>query len=147
MPAVFPVWDHIPPIHWVVLRPGEMARERSARILVVDDDPAIAATVSEILKDEGYAVLIARDGAEAMQLLGGSAGAIDLILLDMRMPGMDGWAFAAAYRQLPGPHAPLVTMTAAQSAHAWAQEIDAQGVLAKPFELPDLLRIVERFTA
>ena len=146
-PPIVPFWVDPPPITWVDFRPDPSARERSARILVVDDDAAIAATVTAILEDEGYSVLVARDGAEALGLLEGSAGAVDLILLDMRMPGMDGWAFAQAYRQLPRPHAPVVTMTAAHSAQTWASEIASEGVLPKPFELTDLLSVVERFTA
>jgi CheY-like chemotaxis protein len=58
---------------------------------------------------------------------------------------MDGWTFAHAYRQRPGPHAPIVVLTAARDAANWAAQIDTQGVLAKPFELDQLLDIVERF--
>ncbi len=66
-----------------------------------------------------------------------------LILLDMRMPVMDGWAFAQALRAR-GAAPPIVVMTAAQDARRWAQEIGATGYLAKPFELHDLIDVVQR---
>jgi CheY-like chemotaxis protein len=68
----------------------------------------------------------------------------DLILLDMKMPNMDGWTFAKEYRRRPEPRAEIVVLTAARDASAWAAEIDADGVLAKPFELDALYEVVER---
>ena len=61
----------------------------------------------------------------------------------MRMPVMDGWGFARALRER-GIKLPILVMTAAQDARRWAQEIDAEGYLAKPFDLLDLLSAVER---
>jgi CheY-like chemotaxis protein len=58
---------------------------------------------------------------------------------------MDGWAIADAYRRRPGPHAPIVVLTAAQDAAARAAQINADGYLGKPFELDDLLNVVARY--
>ena len=110
-------------------------------ILVVDDDPSIRATVSEILELEGYPVETAADGAEALQAVERVRPA--LVLLDMRMPVLDGWGFARALRER-GVELPIVVMTAAQNARTWAAEIRAAGYLAKPFDLLDLLTTVER---
>jgi CheY-like chemotaxis protein len=110
-------------------------------ILVVDDDPAIRTTVSEILELEGYPVATASNGAEALEAV--ERVTPSLVLLDMRMPVLDGWGFARALRQR-GIAMPILVMTAAQSARAWAEEIGAQGYLAKPFDLTDLLTAVER---
>jgi two-component system chemotaxis response regulator CheY len=110
-------------------------------ILVVDDDPSIRTTISEILMMEGYPVETAADGAEALQVVERAQPA--LVLLDMRMPVMDGWGFARALRDR-GMHLPILVMTAAQNARRWAEEIGAEGYLAKPFELLDLLNAVER---
>jgi two-component system chemotaxis response regulator CheY len=113
-------------------------------LLVVDDDPAILSTVSDILSDEGYHVVTATNGAEALETL----ERIDpqLILLDMRMPVMDGWQFAQAMaareRQFP-----IIVMTAAQDARRWAREIGAAGVISKPFDVLELLDIVARQVA
>ncbi|MBI3970836.1 MAG: response regulator [Chloroflexi bacterium] len=66
-----------------------------------------------------------------------------LVLLDMRMPVLDGWGFARRLRER-GMDLPIVVMTAAQDAKCWAQEIGAAGYVPKPFELPDLINAVER---
>lgn len=67
-----------------------------------------------------------------------------LILLDIRMPGLDGWQFAAGYRALPGPHAPIVVITAGRDAAGRAAEVGADDYLDKPFALDDLVAIVSR---
>lgn len=110
-------------------------------ILVVDDDPAIVSVVSEILDLEGYEVETATNGQEALRVMDRLRPAI--VLLDMRMPVMDGWGFARALRER-GESVPILVMTAAQNARAWAEEIGAQGYLAKPFEVMDLIEAVER---
>lgn len=110
-------------------------------ILVVDDDPSIRTTVYEILDLEGYAVETAANGAEALQAL--ERVQPSLVLLDMRMPVLDGWGFAQALQDR-GIHLPILVMTAAQNARNWAAEIGADGYVAKPFELLDLLAAVER---
>ena len=112
-----------------------------APVLVVDDDPLIRTSISEILDLEGYPVATAANGAEALESVEKSRPS--LVLLDMRMPIMDGWGFAGALGER-GIHLPILVMTAAQSAETWAQEVGADGYLAKPFELVDLLDAVER---
>jgi len=107
------------------------------QILIVDDDPEIRAMLEITLADEGYEVLSAPDGAAALALL--EHHRPGLILLDMRMPVMDGWAFARAYAARPGPHAPLLVMTAAVDATRWAREVEACASVAKPFDLNRLL--------
>ena len=97
-----------------------------------------------VLGSEGYWVTTANNGAVALDQLGREA--FDLILLDMRMPVMDGWSFARAYRQSRGPKAPIVVLTAAHDAAERAAQISADGYLGKPFELDDLLELVARYT-
>lgn len=111
-------------------------------ILVVDDDEPIAATMAEILSTVGYKVEIAEDGKEALRAIEKTTPS--LILLDMRMPVMNGWDFAAEARRR-GITVPIVVVTAAESARRWAQEIGATGYLAKPFDLLDLLEVVRRY--
>lgn len=115
----------------------------SGRILVVDDDESILDFVREALEDEGFEVVTATDGAEALELA--AARPPDLILLDMRMPIVDGWEFAETYARTPGPHAPLIVMTAARDAASIAEDIHAAGYLAKPFTLDDLLSLAEQY--
>lgn len=116
-----------------------MSHQRA--ILIVDDDPAILSTVAEILEFEGYPVETATNGLEALTLL--DTLSPSLILLDMRMPLMDGWQFSRLMRERGLRH-PILVMTAAQDAQRWAQEIEADGVLPKPFDLADLLEAVEQ---
>jgi CheY-like chemotaxis protein len=111
-------------------------------ILIIDDDPAIRATVAEILESEGYSVATASNGADGLQSLDRIDAA--LVLLDMRMPILDGWGFARALHAR-GIQVPILVMTAAQDARRWAREINAEGYIAKPFDLLDLLDAVGRF--
>ena len=117
----------------------------SKRVLVVDDDAGIRDLVDLALSDQGYEVLAAADGQAALALVGRTAP--DVILLDMRMPVMDGWAFARAYRAQPGPHAPLIVCTAARDAAASAAQIQAAAYLAKPFHVRDLVSCVAAYAA
>jgi len=63
----------------------------------------------------------------------------DVIVLDMKMPGMDGWEFAKLYRERCEQPAPIVVVTAAKDAAQRGTEVDAESSLAKPFDLTDLL--------
>jgi two-component system, chemotaxis family, chemotaxis protein CheY len=109
------------------------------RVLVVDDEPDIRATVAEMLEIEGYAVEEAANGADALAAIDRQQP--DVILLDMRMPVLDGWGFAA---ELNGRaiEIPIVVMTAARDAARWAAEIGANAALPKPFGFDELIQAV-----
>jgi len=113
----------------------------STRILVVDDDDAIRDFVREALEFEGYPVETVSDGAEALAAI--ERERPSLMLLDMRMPVLDGWGVVEALRQRE-IRLPVVVMTAAQDARRWAQEVGAAAHLAKPFEIDDLFGVVHR---
>lgn len=119
-----------------------MMKVMADTILVVDDDPSILETVSDILEFEGYEVETVTNGQEALAWV--QAETPSLVLLDMRMPVLDGWGFSREVRER-GLRMPIVVMTAAQNARKWADEIEADGYVSKPFELPDLLEAVRRF--
>ncbi|GAC1437024.1 MAG: response regulator [Chloroflexota bacterium] len=123
---------------------GETARPSGCPILVIDDDPTILSLVTEILRDEGYPVHTATNGREGLATLDGTSPRV--VLLDMRMPVLDGWGFAHAFHER-GCRAPLVVMTAARDAQRWAEEVGATASLAKPFGVDDLLGTVERLCA
>jgi CheY-like chemotaxis protein len=114
-------------------------------LLVVDDEASIRDVLELILSQEGYEVATAPNGAAALSWLEQATPA--LILLDMKMPVMDGWQFAREYRQRPGPHAPIVVITAATDAAQRAREIAADAYVAKPCALDDLFRVVARFAS
>lgn len=116
-------------------------------VLVVDDDQYIREVIVELLEDEGYAVLQAANGSEALNVLQARAQLHlpCLILLDLMMPQMNGWEFRAAQQQTPDlAHIPVVTI----SAHAdvlTALQIDAAEHLPKPLDIDRLLTIVEHY--
>ena len=111
------------------------------RVLVVDDDRVIRQCIAETLKEEGSEAVTAANGAEALELV--KAGqSPDLIVLDMRMPVLDGWGFAREYRAMPGPHAPILVITAAHDSPERLVELQAEDVLPKPFDLDQLVRSV-----
>ena len=110
-------------------------------ILVVDDDPSIRRIVSEILIMEEYEVATAPNGAEALVAVEHERPT--LVLLDMRMPVLDGWGFVQALRGR-NIKVPILVMTAAQDTARWAAEVGAAGHLAKPFDMSELLSSVER---
>ncbi len=114
-------------------------------ILVVEDDPAIRSFLKLALEFEGYAVLAASHGREALELLARTERPC-LILLDLMMPVMNGWEFAEALRQdarLADTPVALVT--------AYVEDAKtfrgAQEVLRKPIDLDRLLGVVKRFCA
>jgi len=112
-----------------------------SRILVVDDDRFILEFIALFLRDEGYTVDLAHDGQTALDVV--ERDPPNLVLLDMRMPIMDGWKFAAqlAERNIS---LPIVVMTAAPHAERVAREISAMGWIAKPFTLPELRATIRR---
>ncbi len=114
----------------------------SKPILIVEDDPDLLDMMEIVLESAAYPVNRALNGQEALELT--RSRMPGLILLDMKMPVMDGWEFASHFRQEFDASAPIVVVTAAADARLRAQEIGAQGFLAKPFEIDDLLRSVER---
>jgi two-component system, OmpR family, response regulator MprA len=111
------------------------------RILVVDDDAGVRDVLADSLATEGYHVATAASGAAALPLVA-SAGP-DIIVLDMRMPGMSGGDLAEALRGA-GVTIPILVLTAVQDPEAVAGEIGAADWIAKPFDLVDLLAKVER---
>lgn len=111
-----------------------------SRVLVVDDDRDIRDLIRFALVEAGHEVAVAEDGLAALEA--SRSFAPDLILLDMRMPRMDGWTFAQAYRARREPQAKLVVVTAARDAAATASAIAADAWLAKPFSLDELYAVV-----
>ena len=132
--------------------PTSTLERRNRPVLVVDDEPNIRTFVRLALEDEGYGVVTAGDGAEALEVL--RVTDPSLILLDLRMPGMDGHEFVHAYRaweseaaqraQRPVSPVPIILVTASRIPEVDPKEFGASGVLRKPFEVAVLLEHVAR---
>jgi CheY-like chemotaxis protein len=115
------------------------------RVLVVDDDRSIQGFLAEALADEGYEVRTAANGREAVAILRGWRP--DLILLDLMMPEMDGWAFRAEQRTMPNAaDVPVIVLSAARDLSTKAHDLTPARVFAKPFDLAALLGAIERLT-
>src|SRR5947209_15855072 len=113
-------------------------------VLVVDDDPDILQTLALCLSTEGYRVVMASNGKEALDLLGTEKPAC--ILLDLMMPVMDGWQFVAELDQRGMRKAPLLILSADRAVQGHAARLHADAFLAKPFDLDDLLGKVSQLT-
>ena len=115
------------------------------RVLVVDDDEDIRKLLFTALSDAGYEVAVAADGAEAIDAVRHRRP--DLILLDLMMPRVSGWGFTERYAREPGPHAPIIVLTAVSGQVLRLPEHGVTRVLPKPFSVDALLRHVERALA
>ena len=112
-----------------------------SKILVVEDDADIRELIAMSLLEEGHELHAVEHGQAALAAL--AAFDAKLIVLDLRMPVMDGLEFLRVYRASEGPHAHIIAMTAAPDAGLTASEIGVDAVLFKPFALEDLLGYVE----
>jgi CheY-like chemotaxis protein len=110
------------------------------RVLVVEDDATTRDLLLMVLTDEGYAAVGAADGERALALASEAVPA--LIVLDVRMPYMDGWAFLRAFRERHPQPVPVVVASALGINAEEAFALGAAALLPKPFELDDLLRVV-----
>jgi CheY-like chemotaxis protein len=113
------------------------------RVLVVDDDPSIRELIALALEDDGFEVVGAPEGESALNMIPELKP--DLILLDTRMPIMDGREFARRYRELDEPTAALIILTAVDDPEATAIDVGADGFLPKPFDLADLSTVVNQY--
>lgn len=120
---------------WVVLAPK--------RVLVVDDDDGIRAAVAEVLDFEGYDVVTARNGAEALEQI--RTARPDAVVLDLMMPVMDGWTFMEVCRKEElCDGTPVLVMSAYRNLAETAPNLGANACIAKPFDLDVLIGAVER---
>jgi CheY-like chemotaxis protein len=116
-----------------------------ARILVVEDDSDLRRSLAEVLEDEGFEVSCARDGEDALRQLDGPAP--HAILLDLTMPGMDGWTFRSRQRgdpRLAGIPTVVISAAYAGDPRGMAEELAPDAYLPKPFEIASLLSTLKR---
>src|SRR5258706_2368720 len=121
----------------------------AAKILVVDDDPNVQRLLQYTLKQEGYEVVIASDGAEGFRLWG--AEAPDLILLDVMLPKLDGYQVATKIRTEEGTtgHVPIIMLTAEREVEQKVRGLraGADDYLIKPFHTAELLARIKSLLA
>jgi CheY-like chemotaxis protein len=119
---------------------------RGCTVLVVDDDPRNAFVLTDVLQMRGVTVVQAGDGRNAITEL--LAGGIDLVLMDVMMPQMDGYATTRAIRQMPQfAKLPVITVTARAMPGDREKSIDAGATdyITKPIDVEELLTCMERW--
>ncbi|MCW2725165.1 MAG: DNA-binding response regulator [Frankiales bacterium] len=113
-----------------------------AQILVVDDDPGIRQLLTDVLEIDGHEVRVAADGVAAVRAL--EILRPHCIVLDVMMPGLDGYGVLRSVRKLDGDPIPVIMLTAAAepdtAMRAWADGVDY--FLAKPFEADEVLDLI-----
>lgn len=108
------------------------------RVLVVEDEQTIASLLLEMLQDEGFEPRHAADGVDALELL--QTWLPNAILLDLKLPRLDGWGFRAAQRDLPEPlcSVPVIVMSGVRYTDR-LHTLAAAAVIPKPFDTDELL--------
>src|SRR5215831_20671132 len=110
-----------------------------ARVLIADDEDPMRSLVARAVAMDGHDIVVAQDGAEALEILTREDGAFDLLLTDIQMPTMDGIALAlAAARDFPGLAILLMTGFADQRERASNLEALVHDVVTKPFSVVDI---------
>lgn len=117
-----------------------MAESKSRRVLVVEDDEGIRDALCDLLESEGFDVSSAVHGRDALEKLRNSDGQRpDVILLDLMMPVMDGWAFRSEQQRDPKlADIPVVVITASRQADL--ASLRPRAFLKKPIDFDELLR-------
>jgi DNA-binding response OmpR family regulator len=110
---------------------------RSITVLVVDDEPRLADVVRMNLEVEGYRVLTAANGMEALARL--TQDLPDLVVLDVMMPEMDGFETLRRIRQVSSVPVIMLTVRAEEADRIKGLEIGADDYLTKPFSQPELV--------
>lgn len=118
---------------------------RSRNVLVADDEAEIRDVVKSSLERDGYKVWLAADGTEALRLYRGRIGKIDAVVLDVRMPRLDGPTTLTALRTLT-PEIPCCFISGDFGSYTPDNLCDHAGtaVLMKPFDLPALTRVLDQ---
>ena len=124
-----------------------MLEQGGARtVLVVDDDPGVLEVLELALNAEGYEVILAHDGREALERA--VSNHPHLMLVDLMMPIMDGWQFVRECRKYDGcDKTPVIVLSAARDLEKAVRDLGVQAVVSKPFNLDDLLELVASHAA
>jgi CheY-like chemotaxis protein len=118
--------------------------KQAETIMVVEDDPDLRADLAELFRDEGYDVVTAREGGEALRWMQ-SALRPGLIVLDLLMTPMTGWEFRS--RQLEDPvlaSVPVIILSGVSDVPRHAARLDVSDYFGKPIEVDRLLQTVQR---
>ena len=114
-------------------------------VLVIDDDEDLRTTIQDILEDQGFAVATATNGREALDMLLSDESQPALILLDLAMPEMDGWAFRREQQKVPRlAQIPVVLFSGNLDLGQAALSLNAAATMTKPLRLDGLVTLVDQ---
>jgi len=117
--------------------------EGGGAILVVDDDVDVRQSLEAALELEGYGVVSAASGSEALDILRNAGPPVGVILLDLMMPGMDGWEFRRQQRQIPSAAGvPVVVLSAAGNLAGKLGDLAPDAFLSKPVGIEALVEAI-----
>lgn len=117
--------------------------DQRKRVLIVDDDVEVLASLAAVLESEGYEVEVAEGGYQALRRA--TASQPDLVLLDLNMPNLDGWTtFAKVDRSCP--LVAVIVITARPNQYQEAVRLGVDAFMEKPLDFPVLLRAIRRLT-
>ena len=117
----------------------------NAKVLLVDDDASVVAALSGVLGSEGYDVIQAFDGHEALQKFQAAGGA-DIVLLDLNMPIKAGWDTFERLTAI-NPLLPIIIITARPDQYPLAVAAGAAALMDKPLDIPSLLETMGKLLA
>jgi CheY-like chemotaxis protein len=123
---------------------NEIVKPTENRILVVDDDSSVREMLVRVLAGEGYLVSAAADGTSALEIV--AAAKVDLVLLDLNMPGKSGWD---TFERLTAenPLLPVIIVTARANQLFTAMGAGVGALLEKPLHFPKLLQAIQQLLA
>jgi CheY-like chemotaxis protein len=127
------------------ISPTPAPEARILEVLVVDDDPLILTVVDLMIRHAGHRTRTAGDASSALDAF--ADGEVDVLVSDIRMPGMDGLALARVVRE-DYPKVPIILMTGylADYTSGSASQIGVDGIIKKPFKSNELLDMIDRTT-
>ena len=132
------------PLRKLAVHPAAESSGRGKRILLVDDDPTVRDSLNDVLVAEGYLVILAENGQQALDIA--ARLPVDLAVLDLNMPVKNGWD---TFERLTTDHPliPIIIATARPNQLFTALNAGAGALLEKPMDIPTLLRTIEGLLA
>jgi DNA-binding response OmpR family regulator len=125
-----------------MLKPETNSNHRK-RVLVADDDPLVRGSLAAVLESEGFLVDEAENGIETVSHA--VSNHPDLVLLDLNMPRLDGWAAFAKLDRVR-PLVPVIVITARPHQYKEAVRLGVDAFMEKPLDIPNLVRAIRRLT-
>jgi len=127
-------------LHRVTSQDRQLGRKR---LLLADDLPSIRDSLSRLLRHQGYNIVLAENGREAVERV--TEERLDLVLMDLSMPELNGWEALKCIAALK-PALPVVILTAHRHQRSWVEPSGAWSLLEKPLAIPLLLATIRELT-